>query len=85
MVPHPESDHSILPDEWAERFHMDYDPLLDALRGRKWVLAPHVVGVERGAAKANIFQSSKGYAVPVTFGGKAASVRVVLRALRVIV
>jgi hypothetical protein len=84
MVPYPENDHSIPPDEWAERFYMDYGPLLDELRGRKWVLEPHVIAVEHAAAKANIFQTPKGYAVSVAFGGKAASVRVVLRGLPVV-
>ena len=79
MVPYPENDHSIVSDAWAERFYMDYGPLLDELRGRKWVLEPHVISVEHSAAKANIFQSPKGYVVPVTFGGEAASVKVVLR------
>jgi len=81
MVPYPENDHAILPDEWAERFYMDYGPLLDELRGRKWILKPHVIEVERSAAKANIFQTPKGFALPVTFGGKAASVTVIIRGL----
>jgi hypothetical protein len=81
MVPYPENDHSILPDEWAERFYMDYGPLMDELRGRKWVLKPHVIEVEHAAAKANIFQTPKGFAVPATFGGKAASVTVIIRGL----
>ena len=81
MVPYPENDHSILPDEWAERFYMDYGPLMDELRGRKWVLTPHVIEVEHSAAKANIFQTPRGFAIPVTFGGKAASVAVTIRGL----
>ena len=81
MVPYPENDHSILPDEWAERYYMDYGPLMDELRGRKWVLTPHVIEVERSAAKANIFQTPRGFAIPVTFGGKAASVAVTVRGL----
>jgi hypothetical protein len=81
MVPYPENDHSILPDEWAERYYMDYGPLLDELRGRKWVLAPHVIEVEHSTAKANIFQTPKGFAVPVTFGGNAGSVTVMIRGL----
>ncbi|MGA3328455.1 MAG: hypothetical protein ABSF45_28730 [Terriglobia bacterium] len=84
MVPYPENDHSILPDEWSERFYKDYGPLLDELRGRKWVLEPHVIAVEHAAAKANIFETPKGYALPITFGGKAASVRVILRGLPVV-
>jgi hypothetical protein len=81
MVPYPENDHSILPDEWAERYYMDYGPLMDELRGRKWVLTPHVIEVEHSAAKANIFQTPRGFAIPVTFGGKAASVAVMVRGL----
>jgi hypothetical protein len=81
MVPYPENDHSILPDEWAERFYMDYGPLLDELRGRKWVLKPHVIEVEGSAAKANIFQTPRGFAAPVTFGGQAESVAVMVRGL----
>lgn len=80
-VPYPQNDHSILPDQWSERFYMEYGPLFDELRGRKWVLEPHVIAVEHATAKANIFQTSKGYAVPVIFGGKAARARVVLRGL----
>ena len=81
MVPYPENDHSILPDEWAERQYMDYGPLMDELRGRKWVLTAHVIEVEHSAAKANIFQTPRGFAIPVTFGGKAASVAVTIRGL----
>jgi hypothetical protein len=81
MVPYPENDHSILPDEWAERYYTDYGPLMDELRGRKWVLTPHVIEVEHSAAKANIFQTPRGFAVPVTFGGKAARVAVIVRGL----
>jgi hypothetical protein len=54
---------------------------LDELRGRQWILKPHVIEVEHSAAKANIFQTPKGLAVPVTFGGKAASVAVMVRGL----
>jgi hypothetical protein len=81
MVPYPENDHSILPDEWADRCYTDYGPLMDELRGRKWVLTPHAIEVEHSAAKANIFQTPRGFAVPATFGGKAASVAVMVRGL----
>ena len=81
MVPYPENDHAILPDEWADRCYTDYGPLMDEVRGRKWVLTPHVIEVEHSTAKANIFQTPKGFAVPVTFGGKAGSVAVIIRGL----
>jgi hypothetical protein len=54
---------------------------MDELRGRKWVLTPHAIEVEHSAAKANIFQTPRGFAVPATFGGKAASVAVMVRGL----
>jgi hypothetical protein len=69
MAPFPGNDHSLLPGEWAERQYLDYGPMLDLLRGEKWVLLPHAVKVIRGGAKANIFQVPGGYAVPVTFDG----------------
>jgi hypothetical protein len=79
MVPYPENDHAIVPDEWVDKQYLDYGPLMDELRGRKWVLKPHVIAVEHAAAKANIFQTSKGFAIPVTFAGKAETVAVVVR------
>jgi len=81
-VPFPENDHAILPDAWAERQYLDYGPLLDALRGKKWVLVPHCVEVQESAAKANLFEVPGGYVVPVTFGGTKGGVRLTLRGLR---
>ncbi len=80
MAPFPGNDHSIEPSPWAERYYLDYGPLFAALRGKKWVLRPHVISVE-GTAKANVFQVAGGYVIPVTFGGDAPGVRVVLRSL----
>lgn len=81
MAPFPENDHSLVPDAMTERAYLDYGSLLDAMRGKKWVLAPHACAVENAAAKANAFQVPGGYAVPVVFGGAKTSVRVVLRGL----
>jgi hypothetical protein len=81
MAPFPLNDHSIRPSDWADRQYMDYGPLLDALRNRKWVLAPHAIKVEGDAAKANIFAVPGGYVIPVTFGGAAGSAEIVLRDL----
>ncbi len=81
-VPYPENDHAILPDAWAERQYLDYGPLLEALRGKKWVLTPHCVEVQEGAAKSNLFEVPGGYVVPVTFGGTKRVVRLTLRGLR---
>ena len=70
MAPFPANDHSINPNEWAEKYYMDYGALLNALHGKKWVLIPNVVQVV-GSAKAtvNIFETPKGYVIPITFGG----------------
>jgi hypothetical protein len=80
-VPFPANDHTINPDAWAEGYYLQYGPLLDALRGRKWVLRPHAIEVEGAAAKANLFEVPGGYVVPVTFGGDRPSATVVLRGL----
>ena len=70
-----------LPSAWADRQYLDYGPLLDAMRGKKWVLRPHVVTVVGNAAKVNLFEVPGGYALPVTFAGKATQVKVVLHGL----
>ena len=81
MAPYPDNDHSLVAGGWVEQAYLDYGPLLDAMRGKKWVLAPHACAVESGGAKANVFQVPGGYAVPVVFGGKNKSVRIILRGL----
>jgi len=79
-APLPRNDHTINPDPWADPFYLDYGPLLDALRGRAWVLGPGaIVGVS--GAKANLFAVPGGYCVPVVFGGNATQAEVVLRGL----
>ena len=54
----------------ADRLYLDYGPLLDAMRGRKWVLAAHCVEAVEPGVKVNLFQMPGGYVLPVTFGGK---------------
>jgi hypothetical protein len=63
----------------TEKYYLAYGPLMDAMRGKKWVLAPHCVEVTGGSAKANLFQVPGGYAMPVCFGGKAEFAEVILR------
>jgi hypothetical protein len=63
----------------TEQYYLDYGPLLDAMRGKKWVLAPHCVEVAGGAAKVNLFKVPGGYAMPICFGGKAESADVTIR------
>ena len=55
-----------------------------AMRGKKWVLEPHVVSVPKGNAKANIFEVPGGFIVPVVYAGDAKNVKVVLRSDKVV-
>jgi len=82
-VPLSGNDHTITPDAWAEQYYLDYGPMLDAMRGKRWVLHAHAVSVKDAAAKANLFAVPAGFAIPVTFGGDRASVEIVLRGLPV--
>lgn len=82
-VPLSGNDHTITPNAWAEQYYLDYGPMLDALRGKRWVLHAHAVSVDGDAAKANLFAVPGGFVVPVTFGGDNKSVQIVLRGLPV--
>lgn len=81
MAPFPGNDHSLLPSEWVDKQYLDYGALLDLMRGKKWVLAPHATEVIRGQAKVNLFEVPCGYVVPVTFGGERSRVRVILQGI----
>jgi hypothetical protein len=78
-APFPGNDHAVTPEAAVDRLYMDYGPLLDAMRGKKWVLAPHCVEAAGGGAKVNLFEVPGGYALPVTFAGKAETVTVRIR------
>jgi len=80
-APIPGNDHTILPDGKVEKFYFDYGPMLESLRGRKWVLQPGVIEVADGKAKANIFEIPGGWIVPVTFAAGLEKVRVVIRGM----
>jgi hypothetical protein len=82
MAPFLGNDHSLLPSEWVDKQYLDYGPLLDLMRGKKWVLAAHAAEVTPGQAKVNIFEVPGGYVVPVTFGGDRKEVTVTLRGLK---
>lgn len=79
MAPFPGNDHSLLPSEWVDRQYLDYGPLLQVLKGKKWVLEPHCVAVEEKNAKVNLFETRDGWAVPVMFGPQSGSVTVIIR------
>jgi hypothetical protein len=76
MAPYPMNDHSVESGLIVDQKYLDYGPILDAMRGKKWVLAPHAVSVDGAAAKANMFEVPGGYVIPVVFGGTRPSVKV---------
>ncbi len=78
-VPIAGADHTIVSDPWSDQCFLDYGPLLAAIRGKKWILEPHVISVENRAALANIFKVPGGYAIPVTFAKNVDEVTVALR------
>ncbi len=78
-APYPFNNHCITPEPKADRLYLDYGPLLDTMRGRKWVLAARCVEAAEPNVKVNLFQTPAGYVLPVTFGGKLKSVTVRLR------
>ncbi len=77
-APVPGNDHTIRPDPWSDRYYLDYGPLLAALSERTWCLGPATAAVAGGKAKANLFEIPGGYVAPVTFGGTAERVGLLL-------
>jgi hypothetical protein len=78
-IPYPGADHTIEPDPWVNQYYLDYGPLLTAIRGKKWILQPHVISVEPGNTCVNLFQVPDGYAVPITFAQGVSEVVITLR------
>ena len=78
-APYPKNNHTINPDPWSDKQYLAYGPLLDAMRGKKWVLAPHCIEAGDGKAKVNLFEVPGGWVAPVTFGGEAKNVKVLIR------
>jgi hypothetical protein len=78
-APFPQNDHLIQPDPSVDAQYMVYGPLMDAMRGKRWVLEPHCIEVQNHAAKANLFAVSGGWVAPITFGPRDGTVTVVLR------
>ena len=76
MAPFPQNDHALLPSPRADELFLDYGPLFEAMRGKKWVLLPHAISVEGKGVKANLFRVPEGYIVPIIFGGSAPAVTV---------
>ena len=80
-APVPGNDHTITPRDWVDKLYLDYGPMFNALRGRKWVLAPHVIETEKPAL-ANVFEVPSGYVVVVALAGARPSIPVTLRNLK---
>jgi hypothetical protein len=78
-APYPLNNHCLRPSPWVDEQYLAYGPLLDAMRGKKWVLTAHCVEALTPGVKVNLFQVPGGYALPVTFGGQAGSATVRLR------
>ncbi|MDR3697444.1 hypothetical protein [Mucilaginibacter sp.] len=78
-VPYPGNDHCITPDTGAEKYYTDYGRLLQAIKGREWVMYPHVVEVENGTAKANVFKANGKIIIPVVLGGSSGQASVIIR------
>ena len=58
--------HSLHPSPTVDQYYLDYGPQLDAMRGKKWVLAPHCVETTTPGVKVNLFEVPDGYVLPVT-------------------
>ena len=78
-APYPYNNHAINPSEQTDKEYLAYGPLLDAMRGKKWVLAPHCVDTKNKGVKVNLFAVPSGYAVPVINGGTTAFAVVFVR------
>jgi len=78
-VPFPGNDHCITPDKWADKYYADYGLFFTALKGREWILSPHVAEVENNLAKANAFKTKAGIIVPVVLAGNAQKASILLR------
>jgi len=81
-APYPFNNHALQPSTASDPHYLDYGPLMEAMRGKKWVLAPHCVETSTPGVKVNLFQVPGGYALPVTFGGTMDSASVVVRNLK---
>lgn len=77
-VPFPKADHTIAPDPWVDRYYSDYGPLLNAIRGKRWILKPNVIQCDDGDACVNLFEVPNGYVVPLTFA-KNDAIKVTIR------
>ena len=80
MCPFPHNDHSITQSPDVDQFYLDYGPLMKLMKGREWVLKPHVIIAKEGLARVNLFKIKGGYSIPVVYG-KRDKIEVVLNDL----
>ncbi len=78
-VPFPGNDHTINPDSSIEKFYLDYGVMLNAIKGRQWILSPNVVSVKDESAKANIFKVKEKLIIPVIDGKQNSQVSLLLK------
>ena len=78
-VPFPGNDHTINPDSSIEKFYLDYGPMLNAIKGRQWILSPNVIEVKDESAEANIFKVKEKIIIPVIHGQQNSTVSLVLK------
>lgn len=81
MAPFPGNDHALSPSAVVDQLYIDYSPLLNVMRGRKWVLTPHAVETQDNV-KVNLFTVGESYVMPVMFGGSARSASVTLHGVK---
>lgn len=63
-TPYPWNNHCLKPEERCDQVYLDYGALLDAVRGKKWVLTSHFVETTTPGVKVNLFEVPGGYALP---------------------
>jgi hypothetical protein len=70
-APFPGNDHCLGPDPEVERYYLDYGRMFTALKGREWVLLPHVIELRGGSAVCNLFSKGKNeLIIPVMLGNR---------------
>jgi hypothetical protein len=78
-APRAGNDHAVLPSLQVDQTYLDYGPLLDQMRGKKWMLEPHCIEAENSLAKVNLFSVPGGWVAPVVFGPKDGRVEIRIR------
>lgn len=68
MCPFSGNDHALYSTPYVDKYYFDYGFLLKMMKGREWILKPHLVKVENESAKANVFKIKNGYMIPVVYG-----------------